>query len=98
MLHVLGRRSRCRASARLVIGAGAAVPCSGPVSAAAPAATISVLDDPDSDGTFVHYVAGAGEVNQFFVLGPSAGRLQVQDGFGDVAITPSAPCTTEMTN
>ena len=61
------------------------------------ASTISLLDDPDSDGTFIDYVAAPGEANQFVILGiPTAGRLAVQDGFGDVSIAPTDPCTTGL--
>lgn len=62
--------------------------------AGAHASTISLMDDPDSDGTFIDYVAAEGEANQFVVLGiQTAGRLTLQDGFGAVSITPIDPCT-----
>jgi hypothetical protein len=44
----------------------------------AAASTIELLDDPDSDGTFVYYAAADGETNIFSLNGISMGRLIVQ--------------------
>jgi RTX calcium-binding nonapeptide repeat (4 copies) len=59
------------------------------------ASTVSLLDDPDSGGTFIDYVAAPGEVNVFGLGGVFSGRMVVGEGFGsDVSIiTPTDPCT-----
>jgi hypothetical protein len=57
------------------------------------ASTIGLLDDPDSGGTFIDYVAAPGEVNSFGLNGILSGRAVVQDGFGNVSISATDPCT-----
>jgi RTX calcium-binding nonapeptide repeat (4 copies) len=60
------------------------------------ASTVSLLDDPGSDGTFIDYVAAPGEVNSFVLDFSTSGRALMQDGFGPgVSITPTDPCTQE---
>jgi RTX calcium-binding nonapeptide repeat (4 copies) len=58
------------------------------------ASTVGLLDDPDSNGTYIDYVAAPGEVNSFGLNGILSGRAEMQDGFGPgVSITATDPCT-----
>ena len=41
------------------------------------ASTVSLLDDPDSGGTFIDYVAAPGEVNSFGLNGILSGRAEM---------------------
>lgn len=78
------KRASTAAALWLVAGASPAV-----------ASTVALRDDPDGDGTYVDYVAAPGEANVAALLGvQDAGRFTVQDGWGDVTISPTAPCTS----
>ena len=84
-----GRFTRAvrRGCAVMALVAGAAVP------QPTLASELRLVDDPDSDDTYLEYVAADGEVNQVSVHGVSQGRGWLQDGFGDVTIVPEPPCT-----
>ena len=61
--------------------------------APASASTVSLLDDPDSTGTYIDYVAAPGEVNGLVFSSIFNGGALIQDGTGAVSITPIDPCT-----